>query len=134
MAIEKLYKSHIPYCKFIFSKGKEASFIGGRFHTAVESEISELDAEVASNHPFIFTDAAEPNVDTEQLDPMEAIKKQVRAELLAEAAAGKLLADSSSVQSPVLSGIATSKDVAEMTQGARAVKLPVAASTAAAKN
>lgn len=86
--IKKQFKSHIPSCKYIFKNGKEANFIGGKFFTNEESEVAELEKEVAHSHPHIYIDENEKEVDTKFVDPMEALRaKHIKEYLAAQNAA-----------------------------------------------
>ena len=111
MATLNLYRSHIPSSKYIFKNGKEANFIQGRYTTADETEIAELDAEVKAGHPFIFVKADEATVDSDQLSPLEHIKQQaIKEYLAAQASATDNSNDMGSTETkPVLQGIVTSK-------------------------
>lgn len=82
----RLYKSTIPSINYIFKNGKPAIFVNGRFATDVESEIAELDKEIKERHPLIFIDSAEVEVSSVKVDPIAAMREQIRAELVAEMA------------------------------------------------
>ena len=79
-----IYKSTIPNVNFSFGNGKPAIFQQGRYHTNVDWEIAALDYEIAQGHPHIYKDPAELKVESEMLDPMNALKAKMRAEILAE--------------------------------------------------
>lgn len=131
MAIEKLFKCHLPFCKYIFVQGKEANFLNHKFSTGVQSEIDELTREVQLGHPHIYIDALEPEFDTAIVDPMAALEAKIRAKIAAEdlALRGGDTGESNS-ESGKLSGIATSATVSSMAAGgagsARTINLPKA--------
>lgn len=97
MAIQAKFKSALPSFRFISSKGMAAHFINGNFTTDSKELEEELMKEVGevgrskSQHPFIFIDEDDKEIDTEALSPIELIKlkakEEARAELLAEIAA-----------------------------------------------
>jgi len=84
MAILKVFKSYLGNSSFFFKDGKQAAFLGGRFVTGVESEIAELQNLVDNHHPHIYVDAQDSEVDSEALTPMEQLKADIRAQVLAE--------------------------------------------------
>lgn len=75
--------------RYTFKNGKDAVFLAGRYLTNNEGEVNELLQEIKEGHPHISvpTNPDDMIVDTKFVDPMEAIRAQVRAELLAEQAA-----------------------------------------------
>ena len=82
--IMALFKNSMGNCTYIFKNGKPAIFQQGRYMTNSEKEIAELMDEVAAGHPHIFVDANEAVIDTKFVDPLEAIRARIRAELIAE--------------------------------------------------
>ena len=94
MAIQVIFKSTLPSCRYFTKDGVAVNFMSGRFTTdnkRVEEELLQEVGEVGrtkSRHPFIFIDENEAELDTEALSPLELIKLQAkeeaRAELLAE--------------------------------------------------
>jgi hypothetical protein len=70
----------------MFKNGKAAPFVDGKYATDIESEIEELDEEVAAGHPTFYIDDKEKELDTNVSDPMEAIRAKVIAEYLANQA------------------------------------------------
>ena len=77
MAILQLYKIRLPNCvagKYIFLNGKEAAFIGGRYATAVPTEIEQLDKEIEMDHPHIYRDAEEMTMDSDVKDPLAVLR------------------------------------------------------------
>jgi hypothetical protein len=87
MAILKVFKSHIPSVNYIFKNGKPAIFVSGKFATGIQSEIDELEAEIAAGHPHIYVDAAEKEIDSEKVDPMIGLREKIIAEYLEKQAA-----------------------------------------------
>lgn len=71
-----------------------AVFINGRFVTSDEEQVKEMMGEIKaegtnrSNHPYIYVDETDKEIDSEALSPMEVVrmkaKEEARRELLAE--------------------------------------------------
>lgn len=118
MAIKKVFKCRIPSSKYLFSNGKEANFIGGRYMTDVEAEISALEDEIKLGHPHIYVDSAEKEIDTEQMDPIEQIKKKAIAEYVAaQAKAIKTSNDMGNTEQGKLQGIGNSSSTSMLATG-----------------
>lgn len=83
MATFKVFHSTIPSVNYIFGNGKAASFIGGRFATDVDSEISALNYEVKLGHPHITIDPNDMEADSATLDPIAGLREKIIAEYLA---------------------------------------------------
>jgi hypothetical protein len=84
--VKKLYKSTAPSIKYIFKNGNVAIFIRGCYATSDETEIKELDADLAYIQEIYF-DEKEPIMTPEREDPIAALKARLREEILAEEAA-----------------------------------------------
>lgn len=82
--IMALFKNSMGSCVYIFKNGKPANFLQGRYFTNNEAEIEELMDEVKQGHPHIYIDQEEFLVDTKFVDPLEAIRAQILAELAAQ--------------------------------------------------
>jgi hypothetical protein len=74
MSLVHVFKSTMPSINYIFKNGKAAPFVGGIFTTDVQSEIDELEAEVLNRHPHIYIDEAQKIVQSEMLDPLNALR------------------------------------------------------------
>lgn len=85
--IMAVFKNTLNNCTYIFKNGKAAAFLNGEYLTNNEKEIRELMEEVQEGHPHIYVDKENCVRDIKFVDPMEAIRAQVRAELVAEQAA-----------------------------------------------
>lgn len=83
MATLRVFKCTIPSVNFIFANGKAAIFQYGVYRTNMEWEISELEKEIAAGHPHIYIDAAEREIDSEMVDPMNALRAKIIAEYVA---------------------------------------------------
>jgi len=79
--------SRIPSVKYIFTNGKEAHFINGRFTTDVVGEIEQLNAEIAEGHPHLFTKPEALTITVADLDPLAEIKRKAIEEHMAKLAA-----------------------------------------------
>lgn len=73
----RVFKCNILSCKYIFKDGSVGFFVDGRLTTDVESQIKELEEEIAKRHPDIFIDENDKVSETAQLDPMAQFKKKV---------------------------------------------------------
>jgi len=78
------YSSPKSSFRMMTPKGRRINFIKGKHITCIPEEIEYLDDEIAAGIRFITK--GEP-VTSEDLDPMAALKKRLRAEILAEQAA-----------------------------------------------
>ena len=66
---------------YLFKNGKAAIFVQGRFSTAIEAEIEELQAEVKAGNPYIFFDKNEP---VAKVVTSEEFLKDMKAQIIAE--------------------------------------------------
>lgn len=80
---KKVFKSRIPSCRYVFKDGKHAPFIGGEYYTSDTTEIAELKAEIAANHPFLFIDENKKEIDTDKIDPIEEIRRKAVEDYIA---------------------------------------------------
>jgi hypothetical protein len=113
----RVYKSHLPYCKYAFGNGSEAEFIKGVFYTKKADQIEELDTLIAKGHPVFYIDPNETEIVAEDRDPMVKMRKQIRAEILAEGFV-KTNPDNDmgkSAQGPL--NAASSRDIASVSAG-----------------
>lgn len=79
-----LFRSNLPSCKYIFRSGKVAEFVAGNYITKNQKEIDELNEEISYGHPHLFVEAGRTTVQADELDPLNALKKKLRQEILAE--------------------------------------------------
>ena len=84
MAMLRLFKSTLPSCKTYLESGKELNFVGGRYATDIEEEISFLETAIKAKHPNFFVDEAEVEIDSVRVDPVEAIRRKAIADYIAE--------------------------------------------------
>ena len=112
-----VFKSTIPSVNYIFSNGKSAMFINNVFRTDIPSEVSALEYEVAQHHPHIYIDAAERTIESEMIDPMNALRAKVIAEYLKSQEAAMLISNDrgNTLQIPVKA--ANTLDVAPAAAG-----------------
>lgn len=127
MSTLRVFKSTIPSINYIFKNGKPAIFQVGVFRTDIEWEIKELEAEIAAGHPHIYIDEKEREIDSEMVDPMNALRAKIIAEFLEQQ---KKATDpnndmGTSDQSPVKP--ANSTDVAAAAAGGDGNQSPVTA-------
>jgi hypothetical protein len=83
---QRLYKSDRKSMQVCTDKGKVVVFVAGLYFTADEEIIAYLDREIKAGMPGISYSQEELYFDPEKYDPMAKLRKQVRAELLAEMA------------------------------------------------
>lgn len=85
-----LFKTRMPNgsMQYIFGsepiKGRVANFVRGMYATKDPIEVDELKKEVSLNHPHIYVEPGLEVVDEDFLNPIEAIKRQAREEMLKE--------------------------------------------------
>lgn len=84
MSTLRVYKSTFPYINFVLPNGKQLIFQNGHFYTDQENEIAILDQEIKLGHPHIFVDPQNMEVDSEDIKPGAAAKKNVLAQLTRE--------------------------------------------------
>lgn len=96
--IVNLFFCHIPSSRYVFPDGTEAAFIAGRYATDDEDKIAHLNYEISKGHQHIFTDPEKLQCDEAELDPMEALKKKIIEDYVAQQAANALT-ESTSIQS-----------------------------------
>lgn len=92
MSTLRVYKATMPSVNYIMPNGKPLIFQQGVFYTDNENEIAHLDYEIKQGHPHIFVDPELKEIQSEDLNPVVAMQKQVlgrmtREELLAALAA-----------------------------------------------
>ena len=104
MTTLSVFKATIPSINFIFSNGKPAIFVSGVYRTEVDWEIKELQKEISSGHPHIYIDPQETTIESDMVDPMNALRAKIIAEYVAKekAAAGDTSRDMGiSIQQPI---------------------------------
>lgn len=123
MSVIRIFKATLPSVNYIFTNGKPAIFVQGKFTTNIDFEIQELEREIATGHPHIYIDPAESEIDSDALTPMEILRAKVREELVAEMAAATNPANNmgTTVQEPVKP--ASTADIAQAAQGGSGVGL-----------
>lgn len=130
MAIQKLYKSRIPSCQYFFKDGSRADFVSGRFSTDDDEKIEQLDLELVKNHPHIYVDDNETEVDTEKQDPLEHLRTKFIAEYLASQQA-KEGTNFGTTAADAKAGIATSADLNKGAKESLSASIKVGAATTA---
>lgn len=113
MAIQKLFKSRMPSCQYFFKDGSRADFVSGRFSTDDAEKISELELELTKNHPHIYIDDNEVEVDTAKQDPLEHLRTKFIAEYLA-AQNAKEGTDFGTTEANTKASIATTADLGKV--------------------
>ncbi len=123
--ISKVFKARFPSCNFIFKDGTKADFLFGTYATSDETKIAELMAEIKnvgkqkSVHEFLYVDENEVEIDSNAPTPIEILQRQMyeqaRADLLAEAAAGGKLPESTSDTGGIAASFANTQTAAAVT-------------------
>jgi hypothetical protein len=80
MSTLTLFKSKAPVMGYVFKSGKMIHFINGIYATESKSEIEELTTECENGHPNYYIDKNELAIDSETLDPIAALRAQIREE------------------------------------------------------
>jgi hypothetical protein len=89
MAIVTLFKNRYGPVNVSTPKGKVLKFAAGRYFTTDKTDMEYLKELAETGQSGVFIDKSEPEVDTENLDPMAAIKAKMRAEIEADIKAGR---------------------------------------------
>ena len=79
--------STIPSINFILPNGKQCAFVDGAFYTDVPAEIDQLTQEINAGHPHLFINKEQETIQSNLLDPMEALKAKFFEQFQAEQAA-----------------------------------------------
>lgn len=87
MSTLSVFKSTISEVNYIMGNGKALMFKNHRFLTDRPDEIKELQNEISLGHPHISQDPNELTIDSEMVDPMNALRHKIIAEYLAKEAA-----------------------------------------------
>lgn len=74
MSTSNQYFSNIPACRYVFKSGKVAEFMSGKYLTAIDSEIAELEQEIKEGHPHIFIKKGHETADN---DPLAGLKQKI---------------------------------------------------------
>lgn len=113
MSVLTVFKSRAAVMGYCFKSGKVVHFINGMYATSSKDEIEELTTECENGHPNYFIDADQTTIDSELLDPIAALRAQIREEERAKliAATGNPLRDMGSTSNERLGGIANSHSI-----------------------
>jgi len=118
---EKLYHVYhctIKSCRMITEIGRVISFVDGMYVTDQQPEIDYLEKQLAAGHTKLSVVAGKELMTSDELDPMEVLRKKHIAEYLAEQkklAEGKSVVDSVSVVQKLNPG--STGDVADLAVG-----------------
>lgn len=84
MSTLRVYRSTIPSVNVIMPNGKPLIFQNGYFYTDNEQDIAYLDYEIKLGHPHIYINPDQVEIQSEDLDPVNALKKGVVAKMTRE--------------------------------------------------
>ena len=83
--IKHVFKATHQSLRYIFKDGKNAAFFDFTYYTDVEYEIKELTEEIVQfKNPFFYLPEVR-TVDMNTLDPLAELKRQLKAEAMADA-------------------------------------------------
>lgn len=111
MAIVTLFKNRFGPVNVSTPKGEVLKFAAGRYFTQNKAHEKYLQQLADNNESGVYVDPNEKTVDTENLDPMAAIKAKIRAEIEADIKAGK-----HNVAAPVTPGNTEVQNLQQSTQ------------------
>lgn len=112
MTVMTIFKSRAATMGYVFRSGKSVHFLGGQYATTILSEIEELTQVCNDGHYNFYIDPECKTLDSELLDPLEALRAKIREEERA-----KLLAatdpsrDMGKTDASKLEGIANSSSI-----------------------
>ena len=96
------FKADLPSCRYVFKSGKVAEFFSYMYRTKDPKEIEELNTEIAAGIGSIFIPEDGPTIDSEDLDPMNVLRKKFFAEFEASKARAENIGESTSTQNRVV--------------------------------
>lgn len=123
MATLRVFKSTIPSVNYIFGNGKSAIFVNGVFRTDIPAEIQALEYEVTQHHPHIYIDEKEREIDSELIDPMNALRAKIIADYVANQAAATALNNDRGTSDQSGAKPANTSDVASAAAGGSGAQL-----------
>lgn len=84
----------------VLEDGTLIAFANKQYYTQDASIIARLERAAAKGEFGIFIDPKDPNIDMDAATPMERLRAEIRKELLAEQASGKVASPAASVTAP----------------------------------
>lgn len=119
MSMLRVFKCTIPSCSVILGNGKPCIFVSGVYRTDIPAEIGFFENEILLKHPHLYIDPAESEIDSELVDPMNALRAKIIKEYLAaqEKVAGDPNRDMGSTDQNMKLNVGTTKDIAEAAAG-----------------
>ena len=76
----RIFKSRAPVMGYVFRSGANVHFVNHKFVTKIPSEIKEMTEECEAGHPNFYVDPNEFETDNVVVDPLEALRAQIREE------------------------------------------------------
>lgn len=123
MATLRVFKSTIPSVNYIFGNGKPAIFVNGVFRTDIPGEIDALQNEIAQHHPHIYIDENEREIDSELIDPMNALRAKIIAQYVADQVAATSMTNDRGTSDQSGAKPANTADVAPAAAGGSGAQL-----------
>lgn len=79
-----VFYSHVKSISFIFTDGNKAEFIQGKYYTSDPIKVAALKREIKAGNKSFFIKPGEETIMSDDLDPVTALKKKLRSELMQE--------------------------------------------------
>lgn len=128
MATVTLFKNRFGAVNVSTPKGEVLKFAAGRYFTTNKKHEEFLKSLAETGESGVFIDKNEPTVDTENLDPMAAIKAKMRAEIEEEIRSGKV-----NKAAPVTPGNTETQNLQQSTQNTMGTAAPTGSPIAKAQ-
>lgn len=106
-----VFQTGMMSCKFVFSNGKVANFVGGKYYTDLDNEIAELNREISAGNPNIAYFGKMAKAD---INPANALKRAAIREFLEEQRRKVGRDMGTSVQGPLIASAANTDSLAEV--------------------
>lgn len=115
----------------VLEDGTVVAFANKQFYTTDENLIARLKKAAEKGEFGIYIDPTDPDIDTEAATPMERLRKQMRAELMAELNSGKapVVAPTSSAKPNTVASVGSTVSMAPEQQNPELNKAAPSAAT-----
>lgn len=117
----------------VLPSGQTIFFHGGKYATAVEEEVRQLDKEAAIPGSFIYIDENQKLVDPRELDPVEKIKLQAIRDYLAQQAILQAKKSGTTEYTPGETAPASTSDMVATHAQQQAARIPAVVTPATPK-
>jgi hypothetical protein len=131
MSMMTIFKSRAASMGYVFKTGKSIHFTAGQYATESKVEIDELTAECEAGHPTFYIDPECKTLDSELLDPVAAMRAQIReeerAKLIASADPRRDMGETK--QEAKLQGVGNSSTIRGLQADSSSMGAPIAVGT-----